>query len=243
MKNILRVKNNISHWFLALLIAALSWNSARAQDYSDYFSNNGSFEFGSNSPPLLFSGSNTSSVVTGWLLFGSNGQNPQWYDDANAQEGNRYISLRSNGGAGAGSSSATIDGYQISHTPFDIGQLYELSFWAAGGPAQNNFIRAAIGTGTSLLQTDIDVTDYTSAEFGALNGLEWNRYTIPFTATDSTIYMSVASPQSTAGGYQSVVYLDNFSIVAVPEPSGVLLVLTAGFVLGTRRRRMDLSHV
>jgi hypothetical protein len=232
---------------LALALSGISSgllpDLAHSQDFSDFFSNNGSFEFGSSPPPLLFSGSNTSSVVTGWLLFGSNGQYPRWNDDEDAQNGNRYISLRSNGGAGAGSSSATIDGYQISHTPFDIGQLYELSFWAAGGPAQNNFIRAAIGTGTSLLQTDIDVTDYTSAEFGALNGLEWNRYTIPFTATDSTIYMSVASPQSTAGGYQSVVYLDNFSIVAVPEPSGVLLVLTAGLVLGTRRRRMDLSHV
>jgi hypothetical protein len=117
--------------------------------------------------------------------------------------------------------------------------MYELSFWAAGGAAPDNSLRITLAT----QQTEIQIPAYTQSEFDALGGLEWNKYIVPFTAVDTTMYLSVLSPNSTNPAFNSIVYLDNFFIVAVPEPSGVMLVLAAGLTLGIRRRRMDSAYV
>lgn len=228
---------SLGGWFLVTIVVALCPAISHAQDYSDFFSYNSSFELGSSAPPLVFPNNNSSvTTITGWTL-SAGGQYPSWLEDADAQDGNRYIMLRSNGGAGAGSSGASIDGYSISPTPFTIGELYELSFWAAGGPAANNLVRVSLATTVNLIREDIALPTYTQAEFDALTGLEWSRYTIPFTATDTTMHLSISSPSSTQGGYQSIVYLDNFSITQVPEPSSALLAAAGGLVLLTRRRR------
>lgn len=237
MKNILKVKNTLKIWVLATISFNLMLKSAQTQDYSDFFSYNGSFEFGSSPPPLAFPSSNSSvNTITGWRM-SAQGIQPRWLEDANAQDGSRYIRLRSTGGAGAGESEAIVDGSLISHTPFTIGDAYELAFWAAGGPAANNNLLVGLG----VYPFNIEIPDYTQAEFDALTSLEWTRYTVPFTATDPTMYFAMVSPASTQGGYQSIVYLDNFSIVAVPEPGSVLMVLTAGLALGIRRRRPVLA--
>lgn len=233
MKNTLKPKSRkISLAFLMLITGSLL-KSAHCQDYGDFFSNNGSFEFGSSPPPLSFPSSNSSlNTITGWRM-SAQGIEPRWLEDVNAQDGSRYIRLRSTGGAGAGESAAVVDGTLISHTPFTIGEAYELAFWAAGGPAANNNLLVVLNQPYASLQ----IPAYTQAEFDALAGLEWAKYTVPFTATDPTMYFGVVSPASTQGGYQSIVYLDNFSIIGVPEPGSALLVMGAGLVLGRWRKR------
>jgi hypothetical protein len=165
---------------------------------------------------------------------------PLWLEDINAQNGNRYIRLRSAGGSGTTASFASVEGSEISHTPFTTGDVYELSFWAAGGASLNNTLLIGIGSG---IVEAFDIPDYTQAEFDALPTLVWNRYSMNFIAPYSTFSLSAVSPDSTNPAFNSIVYLDNFSIVAVPEPSGVLLVLTAGLMLGIRHRRLDSAYV
>jgi hypothetical protein len=240
MINILKPKIIALALALSGISSGLLPDLAHSQDFSDFFSNNGSFEFGSSPPPLSFPSSNSSvNTITGWTVY-AGGITPRWLENSAAQDGNRYIELRSNGGSSSGDSGVSIEGGMISHTPFNIGDLYELSFWAAGGASPNNLLQLDLSGG---VREYFDIPDYTSAEFAALPGLEWNRYAYTFRAPFNSISLIVSSPDSTNPAYRSTVYLDNFSIVAVPEPSGVLLVLTAGLVLGTRRRRMDLSHV
>jgi hypothetical protein len=237
MKNILRVKNNISHWFLALLIAALSWNSARAQDYSNFFSNNGSFEFGTSSPPLLFPDENSSlSTITGWRV-SALGEFPMWLEDLNAQNGSRYLRLNASGGSTAGSSRASIRGYDFSHTPFTIGDMYELSFWAAGSANGDNNLRVTLTTTSLQIQEEFNVHTFTDIN----TGLNWNRYTVPFTATDYTMILGFLATDSSHPEQNGSVYLDNVSIIAVPEPTGAVLMLAAGLTLGIRRRRPILA--
>ena len=82
----------------------------------------------------------------------------------------------------------------------------------------------------------VSLPAYTQAEFDALTELEWQEFVIPFTAGTElpTLNMGAVVPAALA----SSIYLDNFSIRPVPEPSGALLAGTAlGLSLLSRRRR------
>ena len=128
-----------------------------------------------------------------------------------------------------------MDGSLISHTPFTVGEMYELSFWAAGGANPDNFIRVSLSGG---LLFEFDMPTYTQAEFNALPGLEWSRYVVPFVATDTTMTLGMFATDSAKDGFAGTVYLDNFSITQVPEPgSALLVVMGGGLIFGVRRKR------
>jgi hypothetical protein len=82
----------------------------------------------------------------------------------------------------------------------------------------------------------IDLPRYTQAEFDSFTELPWEEYRFTFTAGGFTPSLFLASDAANAGGTASV-YVDNFSIRPVPEPSGVLLVGVAVGVGLMRRRR------
>ena len=225
--------------FLAIIVVALSPLVAHAQDYSDFFSDNGSFEFGSSPPPLSFPSSNsTLNTITGWTFY-AHGTYPQWFEDGDAQDGARYVMLRSSGGAGADDSGAHLTDYSMNRTPFTVGEVYVLSFWAAGGPAANNQLAVMIDS----TQATFSIPTYTQAEFDALLGLNWFYYSHTFTASSKLTDLYVFSPPSTQGGYQSIVFLDNFTLTQVPEPGSAVLAAAGGLVLlGRRKRRRGAGH-
>ena len=223
---------------MALGVMLLAPTGVSGQGSVDYFAGFGSFEGGAFVSPLIPGVSNgVSSAIPGWVLTAS-GSRPAWLEDNRAQDGDRFISLGSRGGSGPGSSSATFD-FAISPTPFTVGELYELVFWAAGGVATSSrsslFVNLNSGGGMNGGGI-IDLPRYTQAEFDSFAELPWEEYRFTFTAGEFTPNLFLASQAANAGGTASV-YVDNFSIRPVPEPSGVLLVGVAAGVGLMRRRR------
>jgi hypothetical protein len=216
----------------------LAPSRASAQASVDYFAGFGSFEGGTFVSPLIPGVTNgVSTAIPGWVLTAS-GSRPAWFEDNRAQEGNRFIGLGSRGGSGPGSSSATFD-FAISPTPFAAGELYELVFWAAGGVATSSrsslFVNLNSGGGTNGGGV-IDLPRYSQAEFDSFTALPWEEYRFTFTAGEFTPSLFLGSDAANASGTASV-YVDNFSIRPVPEPSGVLLLGVAAGVGVMRRRR------
>jgi hypothetical protein len=219
---------------------------ATVQDFSSFFSGNGSFELGEYAAPLIFPRSSngdpitrtfTSNAVIGWRLFGGN-TSPRWLEGPDAQDGNRYIGLSAWFGSGRSSTSALIDGWSISHTPFTPGEIYELSFWAAGGVGSNNRVSVQLN---GHERYDFDLRDYTASEREQMQGLEWQQFTIPFVAKYSSMSLSIAPTYKPGPTLRSTVFLDNFSITPIPEPGSALLTIFAGAVLMMTRQRRNKS--
>jgi hypothetical protein len=219
---------------IALILLNNLTSPLTAQEPVDYFAGNGSFEGGDFVSPLFpgapFSGS--SSAVPGWTMT-AQGSSVTWLANMEAQDGDRHIILRSRGGSTPGSSSAYFD-FAISPVPFTVGELYELRFWAAGGVATSGVNRLSM----SLSYDPIELPAYTQAEFDALETLEWQEIIVPFVPQAEGGAMWVSIDSIPVGGNSSI-YLDNFSIRPVPEPSGVLLVALAACVGLCVRRRGD----
>jgi hypothetical protein len=219
---------------LALVLLGLGRAGHAAPAFDSFFSNNGSFEFGSSSPPLTFSSSfETNTTVTGWNVV-AQGSIPEWLEGPEAEQGLRYLHLTSQGGLAGWKSGAFLTGT----APFVIGDQYSLTFWAAGGVAAQNALNLGFTTSSSAEAFNISIPAYSQSAFDALGGLDWRQYSVQFTAADATLQFSVAANAFPTVGQNSSIYLDNFSIAAIPEPGSVMLVVLAGVLAGARRRHM-----
>ena len=204
---------------------------AVTQAQVDYFGGFGSFESDSDSTALIFNGGTTAHDIPGWTMI-STGALPAWLENGQAQEQDRHILLRARGGADAGDSGARFN-FAISPVAFTVGELYELSFWAAGGLAAsgNNRLGVFLNGGS--------FTDFTAPlnlpVATQIDVLDWQPYTLTFTATDPTPQLRLRAEYIAAGGNSSM-YLDNFSVRHIPEPGSLLLLGVASTWLLRRRR-------
>lgn len=239
----------LSFWsVLCLLIASVT-----AQEPTDYFRGNGSFEYGEmrNGRINLFSCNphrdpncpengrrSSSNRLNGWQIFGS----AHWADQS-PQDGNGYLVLNAAGQKDTRRSVATYYGHDTSdrtlihHTPFTIGDLYELSFWASGSTRPLNVLNVSLGMmggGSKSMSFSLPEVFTPMDAFVP----EWQRFSINFVATDETFNLRFAvTEQNLRPGERAAVLLDNVAITAVPEPSGAMLVcLGVAAHLAQRRR-------
>jgi hypothetical protein len=200
----------------------------------DYFNGFGSFETSNPDAVLDFGGTNRSTSIPGWVVNRSGSRFtpfPQWQNNGQAQDQDRHLLLQSRGGSDPGSNSALFD-FSISPVALTPGELYELTFWAAGGLANS---------GVNLLQvrlsnsTRIDFEDpFLLPSATQVDTLDWQEYTMSFIPNFPEVQLNLMALNSNGG---SNVYLDNFSLRVVPEPGGALLFALSAGLFGLRRMR------
>ena len=224
-------------WLLLMFLFARV--TAAQEAAVDYFAGLGSFEVGEFRPLFANTSERASTVIPGWRVRRIDSGSAGWLEGSAAQDGSRYLGLGARSGSFNGDSAIQFD-FSLSPIPFTVGELYELSFWAAGGVATSGFNRIAV------FGTLFELPAYTEEEFAALNGqLEWLEFSVTATAFNEDFnnfqgWTDLVNLRSAGGGGSSSVYFDNFSLRLVPEPSGLLLVgVAAGFGLMRRRKRMN----
>ena len=207
-------------------------------DPVDYFAGFGSFESDGSNTTLQFNQSNSSTSIPGWIVRRIGdfplSSTPIWLNDDQAQDGEHYLLLKAAGGSSPSRSSARFD-FSLSPVALTPGELYELSFWAAG--ADNSYFDYNLLSVMLLSGTRMDVDNpFTPFLIPAANQtdvLDWMPYTLVFMSTSPNESITIGPPM----GSWSNVYLDNFSLRQIPEPGSVVLLGAAAGLLGLRRRR------
>lgn len=205
----------------------------------DYFGGFGSFETSNPSDVLVFNGTNRSTSIPGWEVFrgGSFPPVPEWLNNGQAQDGERHILLKSNGGSSSAFTTAKFD-FSISPLAFTPGELYELTFWAAGGLATSGLNLLRVGF---INSTRIDFEDpFVLPVATQIDTLDWQPYSLTFIPNGTADTLFVTASQNNGGGSSSI-YLDQFSVRPVPEPGSVFLMGVAAGLWGMRRRRLVLG--
>lgn len=128
----------------------------------------------------------------------------------------------------------------LSHvTGFEVGQTYELSFWAAASTSEGFVgISGLLGVQDPLLNLgrsfsyNLPVTASQGHEFA-----DWYRIAITFTAEADTMTVWIGQAGQGFGPvYFPPIAVDQISIQQVPEPEAISLVV-CGLFLTSRRRR------
>lgn len=165
-------------------------------------------------------------TLPGWeIIFGGVDVVHQNFFGSPAYEGSQYLDLDGSPGPGGITQ-------EIATTP---GVCYEFSFAYANNPTSAfsvNFAQARIYDSGGDLFAPLVFSHSTSVT----GNLDWSLYTTTFTASQAITQLEFLSfsPIPSSGG----MLLDRISVVAIPEPSGfVLIALSAvGWGLCLRRR-------
>mgnify|MGYP001358372759 CR=1 FL=1 len=200
----------------------------------DYFNGLGSFETNNPNDLLDFGGTNRSTSIPGWIVNRSGSRFtpfPQWQNNGQAQDQDRHLLLESRGGSDPGSNTALFD-FSISPVALTPGELYELTFWAAGGLANSrvNLLQVRLSNSTRIDFEDPIVLPSATQ----VDTLDWQEFTMTFIPNFPEVQLNLMALNSNGG---SNVYLDNFSLRPVPEPGSALLLAAAAGAVGFRRRR------
>jgi hypothetical protein len=221
---------------LSACVVFLSAAETKAQPV-DYFAGFGSFETSNPEDVLNFGGTNVSSSILGWVVRRIGdfpvSVSPVWLNDDHAQDGERHLLLRSRGGSSPASFSAEFD-FTISPMALTPGELYELTFWAAGGLASSgqNLLQVRLSNSTRIDFEDPFVLPVATE----VDTLDWHEYTMTFIPNFPEVQLNLMAREINAGGTSSM-YLDNFSLRVVPEPGGALLFALSAGLFGLRRMR------
>lgn len=165
-------------------------------------------------------------TLPGWeIIFGGVDVVQQNFFGSPAYEGTQFLDLDGSPGPGGVTQ-------EMATTP---GVSYEFSFAYANNPTSSfsvNFAQARIYDSAGDLFAPVVFSHSTSVS----GNLDWSLYTTTFTASEALTRLEFLSfsPGPSSGG----ILLDKISVVAVPEPSGfVMLSLSAvGWGLCLRRR-------
>jgi hypothetical protein len=222
---------------LSACVVFVSVAETKAQSV-DYFNGFGSFESSNPDDVLNFGSANSSTSIPGWVVRRIGDFVPptivSWLNDDQAQDGERYLQLRAIGNSSPSRSSARFD-FSISPIALTTGELYELTFWAAGG--ENTLFDFNQLQVMLLNGTRIDVEDPFTPFFiptaTQTDVLDWSPYSLFFTSRSPNEAITVGPPS----GSWSNVYVDNFSLRVVPEPGGALLFALSAGLLGLQRMR------
>jgi choice-of-anchor C domain-containing protein len=169
---------------------------------------NGSFENGAN-PGSFLQLDAVSTVITGWTV--SQGSIDYIGTLWQASNGSRSLDLQ-------GLTSGTIQ--QTFNTT--IGATYRVTFDLAGNPIGSPAIKQMrVRTGGSSADFSFDATGKSATNMG------WVSKSWDFTANSTTTTLEFIG----LGGGRNGPALDNVSVIAVPEPSSMLGLLSLG-VLG-----------
>lgn len=233
------------HRALLLGYLALTWflvaipNQLNAQIKSDFFLNNGSFEQGPYTPDLFQCADGNcdyrSTAIPGWVALRSS-SSPVWYENDYAQDGSRYVSLSADayrhGSILHIRANELNNPLSLTRSDWDLGEWYELSFWAAGGQGKSHALwieMASIYTIISIPGTDSPLELDPSA-------MNWQRQSVLFQPYNQKVNLILSTHTTAFSPDNKKIYLDNFAITKVPEPGSALL-LILGFGIFTRRKR------
>ncbi len=216
---------------LAMLVSA---GTAQAQPVN-YFNGFGSFETNNPNDALDFGGTNRSTSIPGWLVFKSGYLSPvpEWQNNGLAEDGDRHLHLKSIGGSNPRWTTATFD-FNLSPVALTPGELYELTFWAAGGLATSgrNYLGVQVSNSTRIDYEDPFVLPVATQ----VDTLDWRQYSMTFIPEGTDVILTLGALEINAGGSSSM-FVDNFSLRHIPEPGSVVLIGAAAGFLGLRRRR------
>ncbi len=228
------MKRFLSSLPVALGVCAVFASTQTAHaDPVDYFAGFGSFETSNPDDVLDFNGTNISNSIPGWRIFKSGSLFPSWPNNDKAQDGNRFLGLRSEGGSSPRWTNATFD-FSLSPVALTPGELYELTFWAAGGLATSGRNHLGVGVSNS---TRIDFEDpFVLPVATQVDTLDWRQYSMTFIPEGTDVILTLGAREINAGGSSSM-FVDNFSLRHIPEPGSVVLIGAAAGFLGLRRRR------
>lgn len=165
--------------------------------------------------------------VVGWdLAWGAGIEIQKSGTVVTAQHGNQYVELDSHGSSSNSAMFQTVNG-------LSVGAEYLLSFWyqpRTSNGRNDNGIDVFVGEYLNEVVV-LNIDDVVSTP-----GSDWTEYTYLFTATNTLMSMGfeAVGMQNTLGGF-----IDNVSLVAVPEP-GTLALLGLGLAgLGFVRRKVN----
>jgi hypothetical protein len=189
---------------------------------------NGSFEQGAfGSPANGFTSLGVGSTgITGWSVFNDQiawGTTPN-FTPITAADGIRFLDMQDPGASGAPYAGVS---QSIATT---IGQMYQFSL-QLGTLEQTTFdpdLRGPITVTATAGATSVPFTFAPPAN----SGMQWGTFSFNFTATSTSTPISILG---TSG--KNFIGVDNASVIAIPEPSSVaLIMLSAAVALFFARR-------
>lgn len=181
----------------------------------------------------------TNSTPASWTLNAANtGNTDRWVKSSAAKDGNKYIYL-------SASNPYPNDDCLLGKPCFEAGKTFSFSAWMASastlaGTNRANFEFREYLSGGGTLETvySFDLPQNSAWSDSSLTVIPWVQYVQNHTyrpdATGADFWISVQ--RSASGGTSSAVFdLLDCQIVPAPGASGVLV--TAGVLVGRRRRR------
>ncbi|MAG75559.1 MAG: hypothetical protein CL811_02260 [Colwelliaceae bacterium] len=169
------------------------------------------------------------SIIPGWETAFGSGIEIQKHVVTNAQHGDNHVELDSHpGGASNSMMQQTLDSLVV-------GSQYQLEFFYKPRTNNQNDNGINVYWYDSLVDFDSSIDPLYSVDGVRRDANGWQVQTVTFTATSEDMTLGFASfgQQNRLGGL-----IDNVSLVAVPEPSMIVLLMLAVLAMMSKKARI-----